>query len=97
VLGKPAQEFLRQAVASAGGTFTAADTWVLGDDRSTDIAMAVAGGLRSAQPRTGKYRDQADRQDLPTPEHVVDSVAALPDLLDEDLRARRQDPLEVGG
>lgn len=81
VLGKPSAEFLRQAIASVPGEFPPAATWVVGDDRSTDIAMAVRAGLRSVQPRTGKHNDQAKRDDLPVPGYVVDSVAEMPSLL----------------
>lgn len=84
VLGKPSQEFLAAAVGSAPGRFPATATWVVGDDRSTDIAMAVQAGLRSVQPRTGKHDDQAGRTDLPAPEYVVGSVAELPGLLAAD-------------
>jgi HAD superfamily hydrolase (TIGR01458 family) len=81
VLGKPSQEFLAAALGSVPARFPVTATWVVGDDRSTDIAMAVRAGLRSVQPRTGKYADQAGRTDLPVPEYVIDSVAALPGLL----------------
>lgn len=81
VLGKPSEEFLAAAVDSVPGRFLATATWVVGDDRSTDIAMAVRAGLHSVQPRTGKHDDQAGRTDLPAPEYVVSSVADLPDLV----------------
>ena len=83
VLGKPSPEFLRTAIESAPRKFPASATWIIGDDRSTDIAMAQAAGLRSAQPRTGKHADQATQADLPAPEFVIGSVADLPDLLAE--------------
>jgi HAD superfamily hydrolase (TIGR01458 family) len=81
VLGKPSAQFLSAVIASAPGHFPPRATWVVGDDRATDVAMAVRAGLRSVQPRTGKHADQVGRQDLPAPEFVVDSVAALPGLL----------------
>jgi HAD superfamily hydrolase (TIGR01458 family) len=81
VLGKPSEEFLAAAVDSVPERFPVTDTWVVGDDRSTDIAMAVRAGMRSVQPRTGKHDDQASRADLPAPEYVVESVAELPGLL----------------
>jgi HAD superfamily hydrolase (TIGR01458 family) len=82
LLGKPSPDFLRQALRAAGAVFSADATWVVGDDRATDIAMANAAGLHSVQPRTGKYHDQLGRVDLPEPEQVVDSVADVPALLD---------------
>ncbi|GAA2574489.1 TIGR01458 family HAD-type hydrolase [Winogradskya consettensis] len=75
LLGKPSVDFLRLAAGDA------TDVWVVGDDRSTDIAMANAGGARSVQVRTGKYADQRGRDDLPVPAYVIDSVVDLPALL----------------
>lgn len=80
VLGMPSRDFLAGAVASAGRR-PASATWVVGDDRSTDVAMALAAGCRAVQPRTGKHADQAGRDDLPVPEVVIDTVADLPALI----------------
>lgn len=80
VLGKPSPDFLAGAVASTGG-FPASATRVVGDDRSTDVAMALAAGCRAVQPRTGKHADQAGREDLPVPEAVIGTVADLPALI----------------
>ncbi|MET8147961.1 HAD-IIA family hydrolase [Actinoplanes sp. NPDC049668] len=74
VLGKPSQDFLRLATESAR-------PWVVGDDRSTDIEMANAGGAISVQVRTGKYTDQRDNDALARAAHVIDSVADLPELI----------------
>ncbi|MEV4642816.1 HAD hydrolase-like protein [Actinoplanes sp. NPDC049548] len=75
LLGKPSVEFLRLAAGDAD------EVWVVGDDRTTDIAMANEAGARSVQVRTGKYADQRDRGDLPRAAHVIASVAELPELL----------------
>ena len=84
VLGKPSQEFLAAAIDSVRDRLPVTATWVVGDDRSTDIAMAERAGLRSVQPRTGKHDDQASRGDLPAPQYVIGSVADLPGLLSGD-------------
>ncbi|MFI5935914.1 HAD-IIA family hydrolase [Actinoplanes sp. NPDC051494] len=77
LLGKPSPDFLRLAAGDMGDRD---EIWVVGDDRATDIAMAVAAGARSVQVRTGKYADQRSRTDLPTPADVIDSVAELATL-----------------
>jgi ribonucleotide monophosphatase NagD (HAD superfamily) len=81
VLGKPSPEFLALALASVPLTFAPDQVWVVGDDRATDIAMGNAAGMVTAQPRTGKYADQAERRDLAVPRHVIDSISALPGLI----------------
>jgi HAD superfamily hydrolase (TIGR01458 family) len=77
LLGKPSPDFVRLAA----GDVDRSDVVVIGDDRTTDIAMARATGARSVQVRTGKYAAQADRVDLPEADQVVDSLAVVPGLL----------------
>jgi HAD superfamily hydrolase (TIGR01458 family) len=48
-LGKPSQDFLRMAAGAATGP-----VWVVGDDRSTDIAMAGHGGAVPVVGGSGK-------------------------------------------
>ncbi len=72
LLGKPSVDFLRLAAGDA------TDVWVAGDDRSTDIAMALAGGACAVQVRTGKYADQRSRTDLALASYEMNSVADLP-------------------
>lgn len=82
VVGKPSQAVASLALRSLPEAPDPARTWVVGDDATTDVAMGLAAGLRTVQVRTGKYALQAPDDDaLPRPEHVLDSVAALPDLL----------------
>ena len=60
-----------------------ARTWVVGDDATSDVAMGLAAGLRTVQVRTGKHVLESDDDALPRPEHLIDSIADLPDLLRE--------------
>lgn len=82
VLGKPSRAFVQLAIDSLA---TRGDTsiWVIGDDRSTDIAMANDAGLRSVLVHTGKYAAQADDTSLPRAEFEASSIASLDELLRE--------------
>jgi ribonucleotide monophosphatase NagD (HAD superfamily) len=60
-------------------------TWMVGDDIEADIAGAQKFGLRTALVRTGKFRpDDLERSDI-TPDIVVNSLAELPDWLEQAL------------
>jgi len=82
VAGKPSQEFLRLAAASAGKV--AADVWVIGDDATTDIAMGNEAGSVTVQVETGKFADQADERLAHPPTHQIASFADLPRLITSD-------------
>lgn len=79
VVGKPSRDFVALAAASAGADVERCV--VVGDDATTDIAGGLAIGARTAQVRTGKFRDQEGAPGLPRPEAVIDSIADLPALL----------------
>lgn len=79
VLGKPAVEFFRTAVAQVG--CAPADVAVVGDDVTTDIAGARAIGAVSVLVRTGKYSDEALASCAVRPDYIVDSIADVPQLL----------------
>lgn len=83
VVGKPSPAFAALALRSLTEPPDPARTWVVGDDATSDVAMGLAAGLRTVQVRTGKHALQADDDALPRPEHVIDSIADLPDLLRE--------------
>jgi HAD superfamily hydrolase (TIGR01458 family) len=80
-VGKPSVDFLRLAVGTVTPTPAARDTWVVGDDRSSDVTMGLAAGVHTVLVRTGKYARQADDDALPRPEHTIDDLSALPALI----------------
>jgi len=86
VVGKPSRLFLQLAVASVPADLSMSDVWVVGDDRTTDVLMGEQAGAHTVAVRTGKYPDQTGRADYPDAEHVIDSVAGLPELLRTSLR-----------
>lgn len=80
VVGKPSTTFLECALRTIESPVAAHRTWVIGDDRTSDIKMGHVAGVRTVQVRTGKYRLQSDESTAPA-EFVIDSIAGLPQLL----------------
>jgi HAD superfamily hydrolase (TIGR01458 family) len=79
VLGKPAPTFFHAALERLGAE--GGDTVMVGDDLVSDVLGAQAVGITGIQVRTGKFRPA----DLETadgrPDHLIDDISQLPDLL----------------
>jgi ribonucleotide monophosphatase NagD (HAD superfamily) len=78
VVGKPARASSERCSARWGRTRRH------GDGRreiESDIGGAMRAGLRSVRVRTGKFREDRMRESGIEPTAVIDSIAALPDLL----------------
>jgi len=59
-----------------------AHTLMVGDDIETDVLAAQRCGLTGVLVKTGKYLPSAHRNASGTPDHVLDSFAGLPALLE---------------
>ncbi|MDI2124703.1 TIGR01458 family HAD-type hydrolase [Yinghuangia seranimata] len=79
VVGKPARAFFTAALRAVGAE--PGEAVMVGDDVETDVLAAQALGLTGVLVRTGKYLPETHRAASGTPDHVVDSVADVPDLL----------------
>ncbi len=80
VLGKPSPEFFGLALEAAG--VQPGRAVMVGDDLRSDIAGAKAVGLRAVLVRTGKGGGPPPPEGAKVePDAVIDSLAALPDLL----------------
>ncbi|MGW2250020.1 HAD-IIA family hydrolase [Kitasatospora sp. NPDC001660] len=79
VLGKPAGAFFAAALTHLGAT--ADEALMVGDDIESDVLAAQRHGITGVLVRTGKAAPGAPRRGDGEPDHVLDSVAALPDLL----------------
>ncbi|HEY0963651.1 MAG TPA: TIGR01458 family HAD-type hydrolase [Pseudomonadales bacterium] len=79
VIGKPSWDFFRLTVQALG--LTAGEVAIVGDDIDSDIGGGQAVGLRGILVRTGKYREELVQRSSVSPDHVIDSIAELPDLL----------------
>jgi phospholysine phosphohistidine inorganic pyrophosphate phosphatase len=76
VVGKPAEEFFKAAVADMGATHAV----MVGDDVEADVGGAMAAGLPGVLVRTGKFRREALKARV-TPTAIVDSIADVPTLI----------------
>ncbi|NNJ07151.1 HAD-IIA family hydrolase [Streptomyces sp. PKU-MA01144] len=80
VLGKPSPAFFAAALDRLGAD--PAGTLMVGDDIESDVLAAQRQGLTGVLVRTGKYRPETHRDASGTPDHVLDSFADLPALLE---------------
>jgi HAD superfamily hydrolase (TIGR01458 family) len=79
VTGKPAAAFFATALDARGADASAAV--MVGDDVEADALAAQRAGLTGVLVRTGKYQRETLDRASGRPDHVIDSVADLPDLL----------------
>lgn len=79
VIGKPVQAFFQFALASL--QLPPDKVAVIGDDIEVDIGGGQSIGLQGILVKTGKYREELVQQASVKPEHVLSSIAALPELL----------------
>ncbi|MFF1912510.1 HAD-IIA family hydrolase [Streptomyces sp. NPDC058239] len=82
ITGKPAGSFFATALAHLGAT--APHALMVGDDIESDVLAAQRAGLTGVLVRTGKYLPEAHRAADGTPDHVIDSFADLPALLEQE-------------
>ncbi len=81
VVGKPAAAFFAAALAHLDADAT--ETLMAGDDIETDVLAAQRQGLTGVLVKTGKYLPRTHRAASGTPDHVLDSFAGLPALLEQ--------------
>ena len=82
IMGKPSEAFFQQVVKSLG--CSAEHCAMVGDDVLSDVQGAIDAGLQAALVRTGKYRQQDDAL-CPQSANIINSIAALPKLLENKL------------
>ena len=81
VVGKPAEAFFSAALAHLG--VTAQDAMMIGDDIVNDVLAAQRCGLTGVLVKTGKYLARTHSSAPSAPDHVLDSIADLPWLLQQ--------------
>ncbi len=79
LVGKPSRPLFEAAVHSMGLEPEAVA--MVGDDLTSDVAGAQTAGSLGILVRTGKFREEQLASSEVKPDLVVDSVAALPNLL----------------
>jgi HAD superfamily hydrolase (TIGR01458 family) len=82
VVGKPAAGFFAAALDRLH--VDAADAMMIGDDVDADVLAAQRSGITGVLVKTGKYRPEAVAAADGVPDHVLDSIADLPALLNVD-------------
>jgi len=80
VLGKPSAVALDAALDRLG--CSPEECLIVGDRLETDIAMGARAGMRTALVTTGASTETEVATSEVTPDHVLDSIADLPALLD---------------
>jgi HAD superfamily hydrolase (TIGR01458 family) len=80
ICGKPEKAYFDVALEMLG--VEAERAAMVGDDVLNDILGAQAVGLTGILVRTGKYRDGDEGRHDERPDHVVDTIADVPSLLD---------------
>jgi HAD superfamily hydrolase (TIGR01458 family) len=81
VVGKPSPAFFATALAALDAE--PAHAVMIGDDLDADVLAAQRAGLTGVLVRTGKFRQEVLDASAEKPDHVVDSFADLPALLEE--------------
>ena len=81
VIGKPSESFFAMALASLN--LPAGQVLMVGDDIDNDVGGAQAAGIPGVLVKTGKYRPEASARSRVKPHRVLDSIANLPQLLEE--------------
>lgn len=81
VVGKPAPAFFATALARLSASPDG--TVMVGDDIETDVLAAQRQGLTGVLVKTGKYLPRTHQAASGTPDHVLDSFADLPALLEQ--------------
>lgn len=80
VVGKPSPEFFAAGLRRVDAP--AQQTVMVGDDLHSDVLAAQALGCTGVLVRTGKFRQEELDRSEEAPDHVIDGVGELPDLLD---------------
>ncbi|MFZ3495924.1 HAD-IIA family hydrolase [Streptomyces sp. 5.8] len=80
ITGKPAEAFFASALKHMGAT--PSEALMVGDDIESDVLAAQRSGITGVLVRTGKYLPETHRAADGTPDHVLDSFADLPALLE---------------
>ena len=83
VCGKPSAAFYRTALASlpAAAAGEPGRVVMVGDDLWGDVEGAHGAGLAAWMVRTGKFREDVVAGSGIVPDRIIESVAALPDLM----------------
>ena len=80
VVGKPSAAFFETVRGELGASPT--EALMIGDDIDADVLGAQSAGIRGVLVRTGKFREDELTRARGRPDHVVDSLADVPLLVE---------------
>jgi len=81
ITGKPARAFFDAGLRSLG--LPAGRVAMVGDDVVNDVLGAQSAGITGVLVRTGKFREDSLARAGAPPDHVIESVAGVLDLLED--------------
>ncbi|QYZ78386.1 TIGR01458 family HAD-type hydrolase [Methanofollis formosanus] len=79
LVGKPSKAFFTLALDDMG--VAPEEAVMIGDDIATDIGGAKDAGMQAVLVRTGKYREEAVQNAKVAPDAIIDSMAALGEMV----------------
>ena len=82
VVGKPAPEFFRAALIDLGADIN--EAMIVGDDIDSDVRGGQAVGMTGVLVKTGKYRSSDLETQGPAPDHLIEDIRQLPELLGDE-------------
>jgi HAD superfamily hydrolase (TIGR01458 family) len=88
IVGKPSSAFFELALNDMG--IAASNAVMIGDDITTDVGGAQAAGMRGVLVRTGKFREDAVRSSPIRPDHIIDSIAMIEQIVISDYAGCRE-------
>ncbi len=80
VFGKPSRAFFEAALGDLG--LSAREVVMVGDDIQADVLGAQKIGITGVLVRTGKFREHDLVRGGTAPDHVIEGIGRLPELLD---------------
>lgn len=79
LVGKPSPAFFKTALDSMN--VDASHAFMVGDDIFSDIDGSQKAGMRGVLVKTGKYNNERVIASGITPNHIIDSIQELPDII----------------
>ena len=89
VVGKPAPEFFHAALLDLGADIN--EAIIVGDDIDSDVRGGQAVGMTGVLIKTGKYRSSDLETEGRAPDHVIEDIGQLPQLLGQPLEIYNSD------
>ena len=87
LIGKPSKKFFKLALEDMG--LNAENVAMIGDDIEVDIEGAQKIGCLAIQVKTGKYRPDFEKELKIKPDHILNSIADVPEFMKRNFTSNR--------